>query len=41
MTAVSFDTPDELAAYVNTNTILVTEIAAIVERGGRWYLFHY
>lgn len=41
MTAISFKSPDELAAYVTTNVILNSDIAAIVFKDGRWYLFHY
>ena len=41
MTAISFETPDELAAYVTTGGIPNSDIAAIIAKDGRWYLFHY
>lgn len=41
MTAVSFDTADLLAQYVTTNTIPNSDIARILEAGGRWWLFHF
>ena len=41
MTAISFATPDELATYVNDNTIPMAAIANITFQNGRWYLFHY
>ena len=41
MTAISFATPDELATYVDDNSIPNTDIANITFKDGRWWLFHY
>jgi hypothetical protein len=41
MTAISFETPDELADYVTTGVIPNSDIAQIIEKDGRWHLFHY
>ena len=41
MTVVNFENPDALANFVNDQSILQTEIVAIIEKDGRWYLFHF
>jgi hypothetical protein len=41
MTAISFNTPDELAKYVNDNTIAQATIVNISFKDGQWFLFHF
>ena len=41
MTAISFETPAELATYVDDNAITNADIASILERAGRWWIFHF
>lgn len=41
MTAISFESAEALSAYVTTQVIANADIAAIIERKGRWFLFHF
>jgi hypothetical protein len=41
MTAISFESAADLAEHVTDQAIANADITAIIEKDGRWYLFHF